>query len=213
MHLTICIKYISLGAKRHIRRTLLQLPSSPDISGYWLWEEAHDRFVPFSIPASVDIELAHMTQPACRSVDLSKCPCGIPYTVDFVSRVQVRHVSDTERRVHREQLAYPLQSYLQVRAAYTVAMPTTSAASSHQGGKGKSLFAVPAVTTSQATATMTAPAGHMTKPLSTSVHSGASRPTNASAAKRKQTKKATQGKCKRGTVVLPCRLFLKTTLH
>ncbi|KAL5477801.1 hypothetical protein EMCRGX_G024647 [Ephydatia muelleri] len=122
---------LSTGGIRPIRRSLLNLPSSPDIFGYWQWEEvaSKGRFALYSILASVDIERGYMTAPS-GSVDLSKGPSGIPYTVEFSAMVQVRHGFKTQRHVQRVGLTHPLQYHLrrQQGNAYHATTPTTPCA-------------------------------------------------------------------------------------
>eukprot|EP00731_Ephydatia_muelleri_P023218 Em0015g801a len=122
---------LSTGGIRSIRRSLLNLPSSPDIFGYWQWEEvaSKGRFALYSILASVDIERGYMTAPS-GSVDLSKGPSGIPYTVEFSAMVQVRHGFKTQRHVQRVGLTHPLQYHLRQQQgnAYHATTPTTPCA-------------------------------------------------------------------------------------
>lgn len=101
---------------------------SPIITSYWTWNEMGTNFVPYSIDAVVDIELAyqrsahggssHTSARSSRrlnSVDLSKCPSQLPYTIDFSAMEQTRHGYGTRRRIRREAIpaGQSLQGLLQ----------------------------------------------------------------------------------------------------
>ena len=136
------------GRTQPIRRCALELPSSPDIMGYWLWEEStsSNKFIPFSILASVDIELAQMTRPADKTVDLSTRPSAIPYTVDIGAMVQVRHGYGTRRVVCKVELPRPLQSYLRVQGTHHQATPTTAPVGGNAGHHCGGRFMLPPAT-------------------------------------------------------------------
>ena len=127
----------SPGGTRPIRRSPLNLPSSPDIFGYWQWEEVAStgRFLLYSIPASLDIERGFIAAPS-GCVDLSRCPSAIPYTVEFGAMVQVRHGFNTRRCVRRVGLTCSLQHHLRLQCtAHHVTMPPNPFAI---GGAGSS---------------------------------------------------------------------------
>ena len=95
------------------------LPSTPDITAYWMWNEHGSNFVLYDIQSSVDIELAFVS--GHTSVDLSKCPSRLPYTIDFRRMEQTRHSYNTRRRIQRCSLpaGYSLQSLLALAPGLT----------------------------------------------------------------------------------------------
>ena len=106
-----CFVYC-IGSECAIRRSPVVIPASPPIYAYWTWDEGHTNFAVYSIEAILYIEQAYMQGSAI--VDLSQCPCGLPYTVDFSAMTQIRHGYMTERVVMREPLNHgqSLQSLL-----------------------------------------------------------------------------------------------------
>ena len=111
------------GYERAIRRTTLQLPASPDIKAYWVWNEYGSSFVPYSVQSFADVELAH--QKGLSSVSLSTCPCRLPYTIDFTSMDQTRHGYGTKRRIRRHPTSASVQTLLQPKTA-TVSSSSSS---------------------------------------------------------------------------------------
>ena len=107
------------------------LPSIPDITAYWMWNEHGSNFVLYDIQSSVDIELAFAS--GHKSVDLSKCPNRLPYTIDFHRMEQTRHSYNTRRRIQRCSLpaGYSLQSLLALAPGLT---GSVSLASGGTGG-------------------------------------------------------------------------------
>ena len=184
-----------LGGIRFIRRSLLNLPSSPDIFGYWQWEEvaSKGRFALYSILASVDIERGYMTAPS-GSVDLSKCPSGIPYTVEFSAMVQVRHGFKTQRHVQRVGLTHPLQYHLRQQQgnAYHATTPTTPCA--RNGVSLATPHATPSCTgaTDIMTSSLTSPFVHMPLQLTSTLPTCTNLSTKTGAVKKA---KATSGNC------------------
>ena len=97
----------------------LVLPSYPDITAYWMWNEHGTNFVLYDIQSSVDMELAFASGNA--SVDLSKCTCRLPYTIDFYRMEQTRHSYNTRRKIQRCPLppGFSLQSLLAIAPGLT----------------------------------------------------------------------------------------------
>ncbi|CAI8026650.1 hypothetical protein GBAR_LOCUS15295 [Geodia barretti] len=95
-----------------IQRHPTSIPASPPILAYWTWEEGHTNFAVYSIGAILDIEQAY--QQRRPIVDLSLCPCMLPYTLDFTTMTQMRHHYQTQRTIKREPLHHgqSLQSLL-----------------------------------------------------------------------------------------------------
>ena len=107
---------ISTGYERTVRRTLVQLPATPDIKGYWTWKEHGRNYVLYLTEASVDIELAY--QKGDTMVNLATCSSQLPYTIDFITMEQTRHGYATRRSIQRQSLPKgSLQSYLQVHSS------------------------------------------------------------------------------------------------
>lgn len=77
----------------------VQLPTTPDITAYWMWAEYPGKFIPYHTDATVDIELAHLQQKLC--VDLSQEASRLPYTIDFQHMKQTRHHYNTRRDIQR----------------------------------------------------------------------------------------------------------------
>ena len=104
------------GYERTVRRTLVQLPATPDIKGYWTWKEHGRNYVLYLTEASVDLELAY--QKGDTSVNLATCSSQLPYTIDFSTMEQTRHGYGTRRSIQRQSLPKgSLQSYLQVHSS------------------------------------------------------------------------------------------------
>lgn len=91
--------YTCVGYERKIQCSYIDLPSSPSITAYWMWNEKGSNFVPYDTESSVNIELAFDN--GSTSVDLSTCTAKLPYTVDFLTMEQIRHGYDTRRKVQR----------------------------------------------------------------------------------------------------------------
>ena len=133
------------GFERQVQRRLIVLPSTPDITAYWMWNEHGSNFVLYDIESSVDIEVAYASGSA--SVDLSKCPSRLPYTIDFRRMEQTRHAYNTRRKIQRRPLpaGYSLQTLLTLAPGLTGSASlasggTTGTTASHGAGGG---FAFP----------------------------------------------------------------------
>ena len=108
--------YLHAGYERTVRRTLVQLPATPDIKAYWTWKEHGRNYVLYLTEASVDIELAY--QKGDTMVNLATCSSQLPYTIDFSTMEQTRHGYGTRRSIQRQSLPKgSLQSYLQVHSS------------------------------------------------------------------------------------------------
>ena len=90
---------LHIGYERKIQCSYIDLPSTPSVTAYWMWNEKGSNFVPYDTESSVDIELAFDN--GSMSVDLSTCTAKLPYTVDFLTMEQIRHRYDTRRKVQR----------------------------------------------------------------------------------------------------------------
>ena len=104
------VSFFPLGKVRAIRR----IPCTPPpatIMAYWEWDQGRQRFVPYDIQASVDIETAYSNGQG--SIDLSTAPSRIPYTINMRSQYQTRHRYNTRREIRRVPLQQPLVTYLQ----------------------------------------------------------------------------------------------------
>lgn len=121
----------SSGHKRSIQRVPVFLPQTPSFMAYWEWEESHGRFVPYTMQASIDIELAHMG--GHPTVDLSTTNVCIPYTIDMTNMCQVRHRYNTRRNIRRVALRNPLHELLKDQLSNS--KKTSIAASSVSGSK------------------------------------------------------------------------------
>ena len=128
---------------------MISLPLSPPINAYWTWNDRDDSFVPYSINATVDIELAYMQftrapshTNAQSSIDLSKCGSQLPYTINFYAMFQTRHGYGTQRAVRREVIpgGQSLQDLLQPHTSVNSSSHLVSLA----GGSGFSLATGPA---------------------------------------------------------------------
>lgn len=91
----------------------ITLPATTLLMACWEWEESPGKYTPYTVQATVDIELAYMN--SFRTVDLSTSPAQIPYTVDIHLQQQTRHGFGTKRRIRRVPLTYSLQQYLKDR--------------------------------------------------------------------------------------------------
>ena len=111
-----------------MQRKQIVLPSAPDITAYWMWNEYGSSFVLYDIQSTVDIELAYAN--GYPSVDLSKCTSRLPYTIDFHRMEQTRHHYNTRRRVQR----CPLPAGYSLQALLALAPGLTGSASLMSGG-------------------------------------------------------------------------------
>ena len=83
---------------RSVQRTPLTLPSSPHITRYWEYEDRPGNYLPYSIQATVDIELSLATGHT-HTIDLSTTPAGIPYIIDTRALHQTRLRYGTVRKI------------------------------------------------------------------------------------------------------------------
>ena len=120
----------SVGFERTVQRRQLVLPSSPNVTAYWMWKEMGMNFVPYDMQSSVEIELTYVQ--GYTSVDLSKCSTRLPYTIDFVRMEQTRHAYNTRRPVKR--CILPPGTSLQSLLALTTGLTGTTGLAS--GGVG-----------------------------------------------------------------------------
>ena len=135
-----------LGFERQVKRQLIVLPSTPDITAYWMWNEHGSNFVLYDIQSSVDIELSFLN--GYPSLDLSKCTSRLPYTIDFGKMEQTRHHYNTRRRIQRCLLpvGFSLQNLLALAPGLTgsaslasgggVTMPHSTSGTGGGGGGG-----------------------------------------------------------------------------
>ena len=144
-----------LGYERQVKRQMIVLPSSPDITAYWMWKEHGSNFVLYDFQSSVDIELAFLK--GYPSVDLSKCASRLPYTIDFNQLEQTRHHYNTRRMIQRCSLpaGFSLQSLLALAPGLTgsaslvssggggVTMPHGTSGTGGGGGGGGGFAAFP----------------------------------------------------------------------
>ncbi len=86
------------GMTRSVQRTPLTLPSSPPITRYWEYEDSPGKYLPYSIQATVDIEVSLATGHT-HIIDLSTTPAGIPYVIDTQALHQTRHRYGTVRKI------------------------------------------------------------------------------------------------------------------
>ena len=136
-----------------MKRQMIVLPSTPDITAYWTWKEHGSNFVLYDIQSSVDIELAFLN--SYPSLDLSKYASRLPYTIDFNKMEQTRHHYNTRRRIQRCPLpaGFSLQSLLALAPGLTgsaslvssggggVTMPHGTSGTGGGGGGGGGGFA------------------------------------------------------------------------
>ena len=101
--LTSSFNFIQLGSKIRRRQIELVLPSTPDITAYWMWNTYYENeinFVPYDIQFSVNIEMAFLSGHVSVQLTIGK----LPYTIDFQKMEQVSHTYGTSRRIHRNTL-------------------------------------------------------------------------------------------------------------
>ena len=150
------MSFFVAGHDRSIRKSTLSLPASPKITAYWTWNQKGTSFVPYSMDAMIDIELAYQKSAMplhgvstrtgtraskCSSVDLSKCSSKLPYTIDFSAMEQTRHGYDTKRKIRRELIpgGQSLQNLLQIS---TPSSATTRGKSSQKIGTSSCGFSL-----------------------------------------------------------------------
>jgi len=99
----------STGMVRSIRRSPIQISGAP-CNAVWEWQDGSLRYNFYGINAMMEIEEAYVSKQP--SVDLSKQPSQLPYTIDFSGMYQIRHHYNTQRKIRRTALSKPLQIYL-----------------------------------------------------------------------------------------------------
>lgn len=132
-----------LGYERQVQRKQVALPSTPDVNAYWTWNEHGTNFVLYDIQSSVAIELAYLSNDT--TVDLSKCPSRLPYTIDLQRMEQTRHGYNTRRSIRRCPLPYgsSLQSLLALAHGLTGLAGSAGMMMSHGGGAGGGGYVFP----------------------------------------------------------------------